>query len=400
LWGKGFFLASSEKISHFSESVIREMTRLSEKYGAINLSQGMPDFDPPSKLVEAAVEAIRRGSNQYSVTWGQRSLRVAIAERAKEFNRIDADPEKDITVTCGVTEGITSAVLGMVDSGDKVVVTDPFYENYVPDAILAGAEILYVPLVGIDLHLDEEKLKETLGKHPKVIILNTPNNPTGRVFSSKELKLIADLCEDSGTTAITDETYEHITYDGKEHISLATIGNMHDKTITVTGASKTYSVTGWRIGWAIANETLTDAVRKVHDYLTICAPTPLQDALVTALNFPQSYYEKLADMYDRKRRFLLKVLEEVGLEYFRPEGTYYVLAEAPKAFKDGQEFTDYLLKNTGVAVLPANALYHDKTLGNRKVRLAFCKKDTTLQDVARRLRKLTSKQKLAVKTRA
>jgi len=393
-------LASSKKISRFSESVIREMTRLSEKYGAINLSQGMPDFDPSPKLVEAAVEAIRRGSNQYSVTWGQRSLRVAIAEKAKEFNRIDADPEKNITVTCGVTEGITSAVLGMVDSGDKVVVTDPFYENYVPDAILAGAEILYVPLVGKDLHLDEEKLKETLGKHPKVIILNTPNNPTGRVFSSKELKLIADLCEDSGTTAITDEIYEHITYDGKEHISLATIGNMHDKTITVTGASKTYSVTGWRIGWVIANETLTEAVRKVHDYLTICAQTPLQDALVTALNFPQSYYEKLADTYDRKRRFLLKVLEEVGLEYLRPEGTYYVLVEAPKAFKDGQEFTDHLLKNAGVAVLPANALYHDKTLGSRKVRLAFCKKDTTLQDVARSLRKLTSKQKLTVRTRA
>jgi aspartate/methionine/tyrosine aminotransferase len=395
-------LASAEKLSHFSESLIREMTRLSERYGAINLSQGMPDFDPPSQLVEAAVDAIRRGSNQYAVTWGQRSLREAIAEKAKEFNRIDADAEKNITVTCGVTEGITAAVLGLVDSGDKVVVTDPFYENYVPDAILAGAEILYLPFVGKNLALDEEKLKEVMSKRPKIIILNTPNNPTGKVFSSQELKLVGDLCEDSGTTAITDETYEHITYDGKEHISLATIGNMHDKTITVTGASKTYSVTGWRVGWAIATEPLTEAVRKVHDYLTICAPTPLQEALVTALNFPQSYYEKLAEMYDRKRRLLFKMLEEAELEYFRPEGAYYVLAEAPKAFKNGQEFTDQLLKKTGVAVLPASALYHDKALGSRKVRFAFCKKDATLQDVGRRLKKLRSKpkQRLTVKTRA
>ena len=393
-------MAPSGKINQFSESVIREMTRLSDRYGAINLSQGMPDFDPPSQLIEAAVDAIRKGSNQYAVTWGQRSLREAIAEKAKEFNRIDADPEKNITVTCGVTEAITSAVLGLVDPGDKVIVTDPYYENYVPDAILAGAEILYVPFVERDLHLDEEKLKETMGKHPKVIILNTPNNPTGRVFSSKELRLVADLCEDSKTTAITDETYEHITYDGKEHVSLATIGNMHDKTVTITGASKTYSVTGWRVGWAIANETLTESVRKIHDYLTICAPTPLQEALVTALNFPQSYYTKLAEMYDRKRRFLLKALEEAEIEFSRPEGAYYVLAEAPKDFKDGQEFTDHLLKNTGLAVLPANALYHDKALGKRKVRLAFCKKDTTLQDVARKLRKLRSKQKLTVRTRA
>jgi len=199
-------MAPSGKVNQFYESVIREMTRLSDKYGAINLSQGMPDFDPPSQLVEAAVDAIRKGSNQYAVTWGQRSLREAIAAKAKEFNRIDADPEKNITVTCGVTEAITSAVLGLVDPGDKVMVTDPYYENYVPDAILAGAEILYVPFVERDLHLDEEELKETMGKHPKVVILNTPNNPTGRVFSSKELRLVADLCEDSKTIAITDET--------------------------------------------------------------------------------------------------------------------------------------------------------------------------------------------------
>jgi aminotransferase len=396
----GIPLAVGKRLSHFTESVIREMTRLSDQYDAINLSQGMPDFDPPSQLIEAAVEAMRHESNQYSVTWGERSLREAISEKVKEYNRIDADPERNITITCGSTEAVASAVLGLIDPGDRVVVTDPFYENYVPDAIIAGAELVYAPFLRRNLVLDEEGLKKAMDSNPKLIILNTPNNPTGRVLDRDQLKLIADLCEEKGAIAIVDEIYEHILYEGRQHISLASIGNMHERTVTVSGASKTYSVTGWRVGWATAEATLTDAIRKVHDYLSICAPHPFQEALVTALNFPRTYYDKLAEMYDKKRRQLLKSLDEAEIEYHRPEGAYYVLANAPEKYKDGQDFAEHLLKDAGVAVLPANALYHNKQLGQRKIRFAFCKKDATLQDVGRRLKKLSAKSKQKVAPKA
>ena len=384
-------MAASRRLELFTESVIREMTRLSEQYGAINLSQGMPDFIPSPKLVEAAVDAMRHSSNQYSITWGHRGLREAIAKKAREYNGIDAEPEENITVTCGSTEAVASAVFGLTNPGDRILVTDPFYENYVPDAILANCELLYVPLKGQALDLDEESLKEAMAKHPKLFLLNTPNNPTGRVLDPRQMKLIADLCEDEGTVAVTDEIYEHILYDGKQHTSLASIGNMHDKTVTVNSASKTYSVTGWRVGWAIAEKELTDALRKVHDYVTICAPAPLQEALVTALDFPPDYYERLAAAYDRKRRMVMETLEEAKLEYHRPEGAYYILVNAPEEFKDGKEFSDFLLKRVGLAVLPAVALYHNQQLGSRKLRIAFCKKDATLQDVRRRLKKISEK---------
>jgi len=378
------------------------MRRLGDQYGAVDLSNGMPDFDPPSQLTEAAVEAIRSGKNQYSPSRGQRRLREALALKVKEYNGIDADPDKNITITCGSTEAVTAAVFALTDPSDQVVIADPFYENYLPDAIIAGCKTTFVPFIGRDLLLDEERLKKAMAKRPKLIILNTPNNPTGRVLDAKQLKLIADLCEDVGTIAIVDEIYEHITYDGKRHISLATIGNMHERTVTVSGASKTYSVTGWRVGWAIAEAKLSAAIQKVHDYLTVCAPTPFQEALVRALGFPSSYYEKLAKMYDKKRRQVMKFLDEASLEYYRPEGSYYVLVNAPAEFKDAQEFTDHLLRNVGIAVLPANALYHDKGLGSRKIRIAYCKKDTTLQEAARRLMKLVSKRKvkLAARTEA
>jgi len=392
-------LEASKRLSHFTESVIREMTRLSDQYGAINLSQGMPDFDPPSQLIEAAVEVMRRGANQYSVTWGAKSLREAISKKVKEYNKIDADPEKEITVTCGSTEAVASAILGLTDPGDQIVVTDPFYENYVPDAIIAGAEVLYVPFLERDLRLDEEALKKAMSKRPKLMIINTPNNPTGRVLGRDELKLIADLCEERGTIAVVDEIYEHILYDGLNHISLASVDNMHERTVTVNAASKTYSVTGWRVGWATAEATLTDAIRKVHDYLTICAPNPFQEALVTALSFPRTYYDKLAEMYDKKRRHVLKALDEAGIECHRPEGAYYILANAPEGYKDGEDFANHLLKDVGVAVLPADALYHQKELGKRKIRLAFCKNDATLQEVGRRLKKLSNKSKHKVATK-
>jgi len=373
-------LAVSTKLNSFTESVIREMTRLSDLYGAINLSQGMPDFEPSPKLIEAAVEAIRRGSNQYTTTWGHEGLRQAVANRIREYNGIEADPEKNITITCGSTEAIAAAVFGLTNSGDRIIITDPFYENYVPDAILAGCEPIYVPFSGRDLMLDEEVLKDAMEKHPK---------------------LIADLCQEKKTIAITDEIYEHIVYDGKKHVSLASLGGMQEQTVTVGSASKTYSVTGWRVGWAVAEAGLTDALRKVHDYFTICAPAPLQEALVTALNFKSSYYERLKEAYDGKRRMMMKILDEAELQYQRPEGAYYVLVKVPDAFKDDEEFSDYLLKEIGVAVLPANALCHNKDLGRKKVRLAYCKKDSTLQEVRRRFRKLAEKPKLkpAVKTK-
>jgi aspartate/methionine/tyrosine aminotransferase len=391
---------ASATLGLFTESVIREMTRLSDKYGAVNLSQGMPDFFPSPNLIEAAVEAIRHGSNQYSPTWGLEGLREAVAAKVKDYNSIDADPERNVTITCGSTEALTATVFALTNPGDQIVVTDPFYENYVPNAVLANCKLTYVPFVGRDLLLDEEALKNAMASRPKLFILNTPNNPTGKVMSREQLKLIADLCEDAKSIAVTDEIYEHITYDGNKHVSLASLGNMLERTVTVSGASKTYSVTGWRVGWAVAEAKLTDAVRKVHDYFTISAPTPLQEALITALNFPSSYYDRLSKAYDRKRRMMMNILDEAGLRYFRPEGTYYILVTVPEQFKDGEEFTDHLLKKVGLAVLPLSSLYHNKELGRRKIRIAFCKTDTTLKEVNRRIKKLAErpKQKLRPKT--
>jgi aspartate/methionine/tyrosine aminotransferase len=392
-------LAASSKLNSFTESVIREMTTLSDEYGAINLAQGLPDFDPSPRLIEAAVEAMRRSSSQYSPGWGNPRLMEAVARKTKDYNGIDADPEKNVTITCGSTEAIAAAVFSLTNPGDRVVVTDPFYENYVPDAILADCEPIYVPFVGRELRLDEESLKNAMEKKPKLIILNTPNNPTGKVIDREQLKLIADLCQEKKTIAVTDEIYEHIIYEGRKHISLASLDGMHERTVTVNSASKTYSVTGWRIGWVIAEAELTDAMRKVHDYLTICAPSQLQEALVTALRFESSYYRRLAEAYDRKRRMMMKILDEAELQYQRPEGAYYILVSVPDGFKNDEEFSDYLLKRVGLAVLPASALCHDKTLGRKKVRLAYCKKDVTLQEVRRRSKKLNEKQKPAAKSR-
>jgi aspartate/methionine/tyrosine aminotransferase len=374
----------SKKLESFTESAIREMTRLSEQHGAINLAQGMPDFEPPAELISAAINALRNGYNQYPITWGQQNLREAVARKAKEYNGIDSDAEKSVTITCGSTEAVAAAILALTDPDDAIVITDPFYENYVPDAILAGADPVYVPFEGEELRLDPERLKSVMERRPRVMIINTPNNPTGRVFERSELKLIADLCEEFNCVAITDEIYEHIIYD-KPHISLATIGNMHERTVTVSGASKTYSVTGWRVGWAIAEETMSNAIRKVHDYLTIGAATPLQEALVTALEFPLSYYNNLVSSYRKKRDLLVNVLEDSNIAFHEPEGAYYILADAPPQFKDGQEFAHVMLEEAKIAVLPALALYNDKKLGERKVRLAFCKKDETLQEVEHRL---------------
>src|SRR3989454_5700722 len=310
----------ADRVQHFPESVIREMTRVAAKHGAINLAQGFPDFDPPREIVEAARRALDGPHHQYAITWGAKPLRDAIAVKAKRFNGIDADPERNVVVTCGSTEAMMTAMLSVVNPGDEVVIPEPFYENYGPDAIVSGAKAKFVPMAWPSWEIDEEALKRAFTKKTKAIVLNTPNNPTGKVFSRSELKLVADLVEERDALAITDEIYEHITYGGKSHLSIATIGSMADRTVTINGLSKTYSVTGWRVGWAIAPNTIAAAMKRVHDFLTVGAPHPLQIAGAVALGFQDSYYHDLAVMYARKRELLWRGLPHRGVGARRPAG--------------------------------------------------------------------------------
>src|SRR2546426_3009728 len=316
----------ADRVQHFPESVIREMTRVAAKHGAVNLSQGFPDFDPPREIVEAAREALRGPYQQYAITWGAKPLRDAIAAKAKRFNGIDADPEANVIVTCGATEAMMAAMLSVVNPGDEVVIPEPFYENYGPDAIVSGAKATFVRMAWPSRGIDEEALKRAFTPRTKAVVLNTPNNPTGKVFSRDELKLIADLVTDRDALAITDEIYEHILYGGRSHISIATLGSMADRTVTINGLSKTYSVTGWPVGWAIAPKTIADAMKRVHDFLTVGAPHPLQMAGAVALGFPDAYYPQLATMYGPKRDLLWRAVKEGGFEAGGPEGAYYIMA--------------------------------------------------------------------------
>src|SRR5213594_1861795 len=314
----------SKRVEGFTESVIREMTRKCEAKGALNLAQGFPDFDPPASVKNAAVQAIEGGSNQYSTTHGVLPLRKAIAEKMRSYNQIDCTAEDNITVTCGTTEGMISTLLALLNPGDEVVIPEPFYENYGPDTILSGAKCRYVKLAPPEFEIEEESLKNVFSRKTKAIIVNTPHNPTGRVFRREELKIIRDLCQDYDAFAITDEIYEHIIYDGLSHTSIASLDGMGERTITISGFSKTYSATGWRVGYVIARKELSSAIRKVHDFLTVCAPTPLQEACLSALKLPESYYKSLRATYDESRGLLLKVLEEAGFKCFKPEGAYYI----------------------------------------------------------------------------
>jgi aminotransferase len=372
----------------FVESAIRNMSLLAERIGAVNLAQGSPDFSAPVSVKRAAVSAIREDRNQYEKTVGSQELREAIAARVRRFNGISADANEEVTVTCGSTEAITAAMIALTDPGDNVIVPEPFYESYLPATILSGARAIHFRLREPDFSLAEEDLKAAFSQRPKVILLNTPNNPTGRVFSRKELSVVADLCEDYDVVAITDEIYEHIVYDGNSHVSLATIGDMHERTVTVSGLSKTFSITGWRIGYAVAEKSLSWALRTVHDYLTVCAPTPLQRAAVTALALPDSYYRDLAATYDKKRLFMLKALEDIGFSCFRPQGAYYILADFGAMSKlDDFAFADQLARKAGVAVVPASSFYANREGGRSKVRFTFTKKDATLKEAVRRMRK-------------
>jgi aspartate/methionine/tyrosine aminotransferase len=379
----------SAKAGQFTESVIREMTRLALQYNAINLSQGFPDFPAPAEIKRAAQDAIAADINQYAITWGAKSLRNAIAEKFQRWQGIAIDPEREITVCCGSTEAMMSSMMAIINPGDEVVVFEPFYENYGPDAILSGATPRFVKLHPPDWTFDPSELAAAFGPATKAIILNTPNNPTGKVFKRAELESISELCRRWNAYAITDEIYEHMLYDGAQHISMATLDGMRDRTITINALSKTYSVTGWRVGWAIATPEVTSAIRKVHDFLTVGAAAPLQEAGALALSFPSSYYETLATEYLARRDRLLGILTGAGFRCFKPHGAYYIMTDiSPFGFPDDIAFAKYLVKEIGVAAVPGSSFYRDPAHGRTHLRFTFCKTEKTFQAAAERLSKL------------
>ena len=369
----------------FTESVIRGMTRLAAEHGAINLAQGFPNFPAPEVLKEAAIKAIRDDVNQYAITWGAKRLRQALARKYHEWYRMTVDPETEITVTCGATEAMAAALMAIVDPGDEVVVFEPYYENYGPDAILCGAKPVYVPMP-IEGELDLDRLARACSTRTRAIIVNTPNNPTGRVLSRRELEAIAELCGRYDAYAVTDEIYEHIYYEG-EHVPIATLPGMRERTITISGGSKTFSITGWRVGTIVAPAPVTDAIRKVHDFLTVGAPAPLQEGVAAALeSLGPDYYAALARDYRQRRDLLCGGLLAAGFRCTPPQGAYYVLAEF-SALSDlpDDEFSAWLTREIGVAPVPGSSFYSRAELGRTVVRFAFCKTDDLLREAVSRL---------------
>jgi aminotransferase len=370
----------------FTESVIREMTRLNAQYGGINLAQGFPDFSAPPEIKDAAKRAIDADVNQYAITWGAPTLRKALAASYRDLYGMDVDPETMLTVTCGATEAMISTLLAIVDPGDEVVVLEPFYENYGPDTAICGAVPVYVPLRPPENVFDPDELRRAFTPRTKAIIVNTPNNPTGRVLRREELEVIADLCREHDAIAITDEIYEHIRYEGA-HIPIATLPGMGDRTVTISGASKTFSVTGWRVGWIVAPPELTAGVRKVHDFVTVGAPAPLQEAVAVALGMGPSYREKLAGDYRSRRDILFGALEQAGFSPRLPEGAYYVLCDISRfGFPDDVAFAQWLVREVGVAGVPGSSFYSRRELGGRLIRFTFCKSEPLLRAAGERLR--------------
>ena len=381
----------SAKAAQFTESVIREMTRVANLHGSINLAQGFPDFDTPPEVVKAAVEALEAGFNQYAITWGAKSLRDSIAYYYKRWHDLDIDPESEICVCCGSTEAMISAVMSVLDPGEELIVFEPFYENYGPDAILSGATPRYAPLApkGKDWEIDWEALERTFSPSSAAIILNTPNNPTGKVFTREELERIARLCIENDVICITDEIYDHIVFDGRVHVPMVTIPGMRKRTVTINAMSKTFAVTGWRVGWTVASPEITGAIRKVHDFVTVGAPHPLQEAGAKALRMTDEYFHSLGPFYQERRDMIESILEETGFGPIRPFGAYYIMADISNfGWDDDTEFSHWLAKEIGVAVVPGSSFFSNPADGRQWIRFCFCKKLGTLQEARRRLRKL------------
>jgi len=390
-------LTLARRTQPFQESVIREMTRLGDEAGSVNLSQGLPDFDSPPEVIAAALDAIRSGDNQYTFPFGEPNFRNAIAEKSARYNHIPADPETEVTVTCGVSEAIMSTILALTDPGDEVIILEPWYENYVPDCRMAGAVPRFVSMHEPDYTFDPQELRAAFNNRTRLIMINTPHNPTGRVLTHSELDVIASLCLEHGVVAVTDEIYEHIQYDGRKHISIGSLDGMRDRTVTISGLGKSYAVTGWRVGWAVAAEPLTALIRKVHDYLTVCAPAPFQAAGIVALNLPESYYQDMRAQYVTRRTVLLNALDESGMLYRQPEGAYYVMADIANLRWDHAKYTqpewtfdrafaEYIARDIGVAVVPGSSFYSRKESGTTRVRFNFAKHMSTMESAAKRLK--------------
>jgi len=377
----------------FTESVIREMTRIAKRHpGSINLAQGFPDFPAPAEIKQAAIQAIQDDINQYAITWGSKNLRDAIVEKFKNFNGVDLDAEKNVTVTCGSTEAMMATMKAIINPGDEVVIFEPFYENYGPDCLLSGATPRFVRLQPPDWTFDEEELTRAFNEHTKAVIINTPNNPTGKVFTRKELELIGGLCQQYDCLAVTDEIYEHITYDGTEHVSIASLSGMAHRTVTINSISKTYSLTGWRVGWALASARVTAEIKKVHDFLTVGAAAPLQEAAAFALNMPATYYKNLQSFYAQARDDLYNALQDTPLHPYKPRGAYYIMCECAefmqeKGLKTAVDLALFLIKNLGIATVPGSSFFANPADGQKMTRFCFCKKLETLHAARERLEK-------------
>lgn len=377
----------SNRLDWFSESTIRKMTRIADQYGAINLSQGFPDFDPPKDILNSLKEVAEKGPHQYEITWGSKIFREKLAEKQKKFMRIEINPEENIVVTCGSTEAMMVSMMAVCNPGDKVIVFSPFYENYVADTILSGAEPVYVALKPPSFGFDKEELRRAFEQNPKALILCNPSNPVGKVFTRDELLYIASLAEEFDTFVITDEVYEHIVFPPNEHIYFASLPGMFDRTISCSSLSKTYSITGWRLGYVLGNKKIIDNCKKVHDFLTVGAAAPLQKAVIPGLEFGDDYYEDLINKYDKKRDLFLNGLDKIGLKYFKPEGAYYVLVDISEfGVKDDISFCEYLTRDIGVAAVPGSSFFKEDV--NNYIRLHFAKKDETLKEALKRLERL------------